>query len=97
MVPTEKQVGALTITVHSELPEGDPQGRFVIKIQPTATGRQLLRLLCREANITMNRDFALHLLSGDLIPLDYSLTSANIQEGSVVYWKRDGGKRSVQK
>ncbi|KAK7110246.1 ectonucleoside triphosphate diphosphohydrolase 8-like [Littorina saxatilis] len=79
--------GTLTINILSSLPEGEPQGSFVIKVSPMATGRDLLRLVCKEARVPVHPHYVLHTTEGALVPMNQQLLSiSSIKEGKNLHW-----------
>ena len=83
--------GTITINILSALPEGEPQGSFAIRVSPTATGRDLLRLVCKEARVPLHPTYVLHTSEGARVSMDKPLHAINsIQEGKNLHWNTSG-------
>ena len=80
-----------TVNVISALPEGEPQGSFVVRAEVTATGRDLLRQVCSEAKIPLRLNYVLTTSDGHLVSMTQQLrTVRSIQEGQNVYLNTQG-------
>ncbi|KAK7508685.1 hypothetical protein BaRGS_00000251 [Batillaria attramentaria] len=75
-----------SVRVVSILPEGEPQGTFDIQITPTMTGQDLLRRLCRDANVPLNPEYILQTDDGNVVGPDTLLTVLNVQDGKTLRW-----------
>ena len=81
----------ITINILSALPEGEPQGSFSIRVSPRATGRDLLRLVCKEARVPLDPNYVLSTSEGGQVPMDKPLLSVScIQEGRNLHWNTYG-------
>lgn len=77
----------IKINVLSSLPEGEPQGSFVLHAPPTATGRDLLRRVCKMAKVPLKNSYVLITDDGDRIHMDRQLASiTSIQKGKSLIW-----------
>ena len=81
----------ITVNILSALPEGEPQGSFAIRVSPRATGRDLLRLVCKEARVPLDPNYVLSTSEGGQVPMDKPLLSVScIQEGRNLHWNTYG-------
>ncbi|KAK3784834.1 hypothetical protein RRG08_056793 [Elysia crispata] len=76
----------IEVIVQSILPPEEPQGRFSIKISKDATVEDLLKQLCKEANVPVKLNFALRSNGHNVLQKRDSLTKRNIVDGSVLHW-----------
>ena len=83
--------GTIAVNILSDLPEGDPQGSFTVRVSLEATGRDLLRQVCKQARVTLHPAYALQTDNGDPVSLDRPLTSvSSIQQGRILHWIMQG-------
>nr|KAG5714224.1 hypothetical protein BaRGS_018441 [Batillaria attramentaria] len=78
-----------SVRVVSILPEGEPQGTFDIQITPTMTGQDLLRRLCRDANVPLNPEYILQTDDGNVYGIVFDAGSSHT---SMFVYKWDGDK-----
>ena len=81
----------ISITVLSSLPEGEPQGSFLVQIPTTATGGEVLRLVCKQAKVPLHPSYVLMTGDGVRLPMDRQVASiTSIQEGKNLLWNSLG-------
>ncbi|GFR90436.1 ectonucleoside triphosphate diphosphohydrolase 1 [Elysia marginata] len=90
-------MGDIEVTVQSVLPSDEPQGRFSIKISKEATVEELLKQLCREANVPVKLNFSLRSNGQDILRRTDSLSKRNIVDGSVLHWTSEAAERKYCK
>lgn len=83
----------IEVIVQSILPPNEPQGRFSIKISKEATVEDLLKQLCKEANVPVKLNFTLRSNGQSLLHRKDSLSNRNIRDGSILHWTSEAIER----